>query len=236
MKKEISKEFEVKKTLWREYRSSLDLQKIDTEKTADKTIFFLSTGTIGLSLTILDKFFVSNKCFYFILIIGWLCLMASIIIQAISYFFASKRLAITIDKVDEVLESYDNDSFIESEKNVHKDVESSNVIISSGTKLAFYLMILGICLVLLFTIVVITNKNQKDDKNTENNNSKFKYECMSNNKNNKPAPEKVNNQTRLTEQKQTFSQAGSGESKTQENKQAVQIVKPPSTSKPKEDK
>jgi len=236
VKKKISKEFELKKTLWREYRSSLDLQKIDTEKTADKTIFFLATGTIGLSLTILDKFLVSNKCFYFILIIGWLCSIASIIIQAISYFFASKRLAISIDKVDEVLESYDDDSFIESEKNVHEDVKSSNVIIGSGTKWAFSLMIVGICLVLLFTIVVILTKNSKDDTNSENNNSKFKYECMSNNKNNKPAPEKVNNQTRLNEQKQTFSQAGSGESKTRENKQAVQIAKPPSITKPKEDK
>jgi hypothetical protein len=99
-----------------------------------------------------------------------------------------------------------------------------------------FLMILGICLVLLFTIVVITTKNQKDDTKTENNNTNFKYECMSNDKNNKPATEKEKNQTNLNEQKQTFSQAGSGESKTQENKQAVQIAKPPSITKPKEDK
>ena len=236
MIQKISEENEVKKSQWRDYRGSLDLQKIDTEKTADKTIFFLATGTIGISLTILDKFFVSNKCFYFILIIGWLCLMASIIIQAISYFIASKRLSITIDKVDEVLESCDDDTFIKSEKNVHENVESSNIIISYGTKWAFFLMILGICLVLLFTIVVITTKNPKDDTKTVNNNSKFKYECMSNDKNNKTAPEKVKNQTRLNEQKQTFSQAGSGESKTQENKQAVQIAKPPSITKPKKHK
>ncbi len=138
MIQKISEENEVKKTQWRDYRGSLDLQKIDSEKTADKTIFFLATGTIGISLTIIDNFFVSNKCFYFILIIGWLCLMASIIIQAISYLVASNRLSITIDKVDEVLESGDDESFIRSEKNVHENVKSSNVIISYGTKWAFF--------------------------------------------------------------------------------------------------
>jgi hypothetical protein len=86
VEKEISKEFEEKKLCGSSPEVLLICKKFIRKRQQIMQSFF-ATGTIGLSLTILDKFLVSNKCFYFTLIIRWLCLIASIIIQAISYLF-----------------------------------------------------------------------------------------------------------------------------------------------------
>ncbi len=237
----MNKELETQKTEWRNYRSSLDLQKIDIEKTADKTIFLIASGSIGLSITFLDKIAISNKWWFLILLFSWFLLVYSIFIQAKSHIIASKKILEAIDKVDDVLLSNDQDSFLGAQSVTHEHVSEKNNEIRINTERAFKFMIIGISLMLLFfSIVILTSKSEQIELKKYNcfdtNYFIIKPDTMSKRDSNKQAPEKVKNSTRLNEEKQTFSQTGSGAAKTRENKQAVQIAKPPAITKPNENK
>jgi hypothetical protein len=236
----MSNELETKKIVWREYRNFLDSQKIDIEKTADKIIFLIASGSIGLSITFLDKITISNKWLFLILLFSWGFLVYSIFIQAKSHIIASRKILEVIDKVDDVLLSTDEDSFFKSQSVTHKNVSEKNNEIRNNTEQAFKFMIIGISFMLVFfSVVVLTSKTEQVQiKNIILDTNYFikKSDTMSKSESNKPAPEKVKNSTRLNEEKQTFSQTGSGEAKTRENKQAVQIAKPPAITKPNENK
>lgn len=150
-------------TPWQVYRDGLITQKIDLEKEIDKTVFTVSSGAIAISLTIVDKLAPpeSFKWFYFVLALGWLTLVISLIMQSLSYYAIAKKIRESILKVEDIINSETTndleiyqDKYYDYWKVQNKSIDKMNSW-SLGT------MIGGVIFVLTFAILSVSFRQVK---------------------------------------------------------------------------
>ncbi|MFZ4414198.1 MAG: hypothetical protein ACOYOV_14035 [Bacteroidales bacterium] len=145
--------------------------KLNIEKTIDKSedyfetkITYISAGTLGLSFAFIEKIVnITNSTNKWLLILGWLLLCATLLINLMSHLI-SKRYAYKIeDELDE-LDSENEEDVNKFNKNVRKRNYITDIInFFSGI-----ILILGIISIVIFASLNIT-KQTTSDKQPKNN-------------------------------------------------------------------
>lgn len=224
---------------WKTYRETLGTQKIDIEKQVDQTVFTISSGTIGLSLAILDKISPSPQFnwLFWILGLGWLLLSTSLILQAVSMWKAAKKISTTIENVEELVQATSPNEFYSKQEVFYDTFQNANNTIDRINFASLLCMLLGILATLVFAFSSVLVRESKDDevkkyeltiKDSLNN----KIIIMSNDKHR----DKPSGKDSSSEKAKNFSrEINKGrEGKLNENKQAQQIATPPIKTKPKD--
>lgn len=152
---------------WRDYRNGLITQKNDLEKDIDKTVFTVSSGAIAISLTIVDKLAPSNsyKWFYFVLAVGWLTLVISLILQSLSYFATAKKIRESILKVENIINSETTNDLEIYQDKYYDYWKAQNKSIDKMNSWSLGTMIGGVILVLSFAILSVSFKEEKATSN-----------------------------------------------------------------------
>lgn len=135
-------------TWWEEYRDLLYQQKSKSDDHFEKSITFITSGALGLTLTFHDKIvpFSNAICVYFIAI-GWTLLVATLFVNLYSHYQSSKSTDSTIDDVDEVIAyklTYDGFR--------HK-VNTRNSMINHLNKASIYLLGAGLISIILYVSI-----------------------------------------------------------------------------------
>lgn len=151
------------KAPWIKYRDDLVTQKTEIERTADKTVFAISTGAIGVSLAIIDKLIPPDnyRYVYFILAFSWLFLVISIIMQATSFIKIAKKIGSNISKIDTVLNAKSTEELSKADEEYRENWAKDNKDITNYGVWAIRLMVLGISLLVIFSFLSLYLRRDK---------------------------------------------------------------------------
>lgn len=138
--KKSKKEIEV----WKEYRLSVLEQKSKSDDDFEKYITFIASGSLGLTITFIDKISPLNESiFIWVIAIGWVFLAFTLFVNLLSHFLSSKYNEKTVQDIDDE---------IDYEVLISK-IDSRNKIISRLNLSSIILLGLGIILILIYAII-----------------------------------------------------------------------------------
>lgn len=135
-----------------------------TEEIFESLIIKIATGAIAISFSFVSAMSALIQYQYFeILGIGWLCLVACIIVNILSHLALKKRARATIKSIDDLLENDDtNELQVQIEAtNIRDGIDKNNKVLDNCyNKPTAWLLVVGISAVLVFLIVnTINNQN-----------------------------------------------------------------------------
>ncbi len=137
-------EEEIQIVVWKEYRLSVLEQKSKSDDDFEKYITFIASGSLGLTITFIDKISPLNESiFIWVIAIGWVFLAFTLFVNLLSHFLSSKYNEKTVQDIDDE---------IDYEVLISK-IDSRNKIISRLNLSSIILLGLGIILILIYAII-----------------------------------------------------------------------------------
>jgi hypothetical protein len=125
-----------------EYRKSILVEKGKSDDDFEKYITFIASGSLGLTLTFIDKISpLKQSIGIWIIIVGWFFLASTLFINLLSHYLSSKHNEKTVQDIDNEIK-YDN---------LIVNIDDRNKIISSLNLSSIILLGLGILFILIFT-------------------------------------------------------------------------------------
>ncbi len=127
-----------------EYRKSILEEKSKSDDDFEKYITFIASGSLGLTLTFIDKISPLDKSiFKWVIVLGWFSLGITLFINLLSHYISSINNTKTVQDVD------DNIPYDELTNNIDK----RNKIISNLNLTSIILLGFGILCILIFTTI-----------------------------------------------------------------------------------
>lgn len=143
----LEKETEEIDRIRSEFYSSIDKSENDLER----KITYISAGGLALSLGFLEKIVnLSSASYFFIIIVGWLCLALTLSINLIS-ILTSRKLTM------KSLEDFDSNI---SDKDFRNNIAERNKKISKLDQFSLVSLLLGIALIIVFCSINLFNKKE----------------------------------------------------------------------------
>lgn len=150
------------KTPLLKYKDALDKHKEKIEKISDdssnlfeKQLSYISAGSLSLSFIIVENFFdtISSTHFKALLIIGWILLAVTLLLNLYSHNYAGKVHNESVSLIDEfITNGTDIDEFEESEITITKGKNKIDTI----NTITLITLIIGIVLIIAFTSINIS--------------------------------------------------------------------------------
>jgi hypothetical protein len=127
---------------WQEYRKSILVEKGKSDDDFEKYITFIASGSLGLTLTFIDKISpLKQSIGIWVIIVGWLFLASTLFINLLSHFLSSRNNEKTIQNLDDEI-NYDE---------LISNINQRNKIVSNLNLASIILLGLGIFFILIFT-------------------------------------------------------------------------------------
>jgi hypothetical protein len=127
---------------WKEYRKSILVEKGKSDDDFEKYITFIASGSLGLTLTFIDKISpLKQSIGIWIIIVGWLFLASTLFINLLSHFLSSRYNEKTIQDLDDEI-NYDD---------LIDNIDKRNKIVSNLNLASIILLGIGILFILIFT-------------------------------------------------------------------------------------
>jgi len=127
---------------WKEYRKSILVEKGKSDDDFEKYITFIASGSLGLTLTFIDKISpLKHSIGIWVIIVGWFFLASTLFINLLSHFLSSRYNEKTIQDLDDEI-NYDN---------LIDNIDKRNKIVSNLNLASIILLGLGILFILIFT-------------------------------------------------------------------------------------
>ena len=145
-------------------REAFQRVKEKSEDDFEKYITYISAGALGLSLTFIEKIVqFKETVFLWVLILGWLFLTLTLLVNLLSHFY-SKRL------IDKTIEDFDNKdpSLLSNIKKRNKNIDKVNIS-------TIITLILGITLLIIF-ISLNANNMAKERQTVQKPQQNERYE------------------------------------------------------------
>ncbi|KQC31863.1 hypothetical protein AAU57_14725 [Nonlabens sp. YIK11] len=103
---------------WEEYRNALLIAKTKSDDYFEKAITFISSGSLGLTLTFHDKIVPLEKAVVVpLLAFGWFFLAVTLFLNLISHYKASRSTELSVSEVDMIMEiKFSYSSFVDNLK------------------------------------------------------------------------------------------------------------------------
>lgn len=100
------------KQTYTNYREELYKSILSNSENLDRTIITLSTASLGLSLTLIDKLIPMQEAFFkSLLMASWICFVLSIILVIISYLVGQKAVKVQLAYAEEFYIKKNNEFF-----------------------------------------------------------------------------------------------------------------------------
>lgn len=132
------------KQAWIEYRKSVLVEKGKSDDDFEKYITFIASGSLGLTLTFIDKISPLKESIYiWVIIIGWFFLASTLFINLLSHFLSSKYNEKTIQDIDDEIDYNTLIKFIDKRNKRVSNLNLSSII----------LLGLGILCIIIFTTI-----------------------------------------------------------------------------------
>lgn len=155
---------------YKEYRKELQKVVDKCEDEFEKRLIYIAAGALGLSFTFISNIVeIDGARFIWILICGWISLIACICINLLSHTSSKTKAQKTIDEIDNELEKEEFDD-TELRKNIDKRNKNTEFI----NKLTTWLMIGGICLIVAFASINMLKSNTEKDISQKEEKSEIK--------------------------------------------------------------
>ena len=127
---------------WKEYRKSILVEKGKSDDDFEKYITFIASGSLGLTLTFIDKISpLKQSIGIWVIIVGWIFLASTLFINLLSHFLSSRYNEKTIQDLDDEI-NYDD---------LIDNIDKRNKIVSNLNLASIILLGLGILFILIFT-------------------------------------------------------------------------------------
>jgi len=141
---------------WEEYRNVLYIQKSKSDDLFEKSITFISSGALGLTLTFHDKIVpVENSIYVIIIALGWALLVATLFINLISHYQSSKSTDNSIDEIDGIID------YKTSYSTFQNNLSKRNRRIDNLNKVSIMLLGLGLFLIIIYVSINIHYGKEK---------------------------------------------------------------------------
>ncbi len=129
---------------WIEYRKSILIEKGKSDDDFEKYITFIASGSLGLTITFIDKISPLKESIYiWVIVMGWLFLASTLFINLLSHFLSSKYNEKTVQDLDEDIKY----------KTLINNIDKRNKIVSNLNLSSIILLGLGILSILIFTTI-----------------------------------------------------------------------------------
>tara|TARA_R110001583_G_scaffold125603_1_gene277153 strand:+ start:5828 stop:6262 length:435 start_codon:yes stop_codon:yes gene_type:complete len=129
---------------WKEYRLSLLEEKGKSDDDFEKYITFIASGSLGLTLTFIDKISpLKESIFIWVIVLGWFSLAATLFVNLLSHYISSANNTKAIQDIDDDL---NYEELVDNIDKRNKFVSRLNII--SIISLGF-----GITCILIFTTI-----------------------------------------------------------------------------------
>jgi hypothetical protein len=127
---------------WKEYRKSILIEKGKSDDDFEKYITFIASGSLGLTLTFIDKISpLKQSIGIWVIIVGWVFLACTLFINLLSHFLSSRYNEKTIQDLDDEIK-YDE---------LINNIDKRNKLVSRLNISSIILLGLGIFFILIFT-------------------------------------------------------------------------------------
>lgn len=127
---------------WKEYRKSILVEKGKSDDDFEKYITFIASGSLGLTLTFIDKISpLKQSIGIWVIIVGWMFLASTLFVNLLSHFLSSRHNEKTIQDLDDEIK-YDE---------LISNINKRNKIVSNLNLASIILLGLGILFILIFT-------------------------------------------------------------------------------------
>jgi hypothetical protein len=127
---------------WKEYRKSILVEKGKSDDDFEKYITFIASGSLGLTLTFIDKISpLKQSIGIWVIIVGWVFLASTLFINLLSHFLSSRYNEKTIQDLDDEIK-YDD---------LINNIDKRNKLVSNLNLTSIILLGLGILFILIFT-------------------------------------------------------------------------------------
>jgi hypothetical protein len=129
---------------WEEYRKSLLIEKSKSDDDFEKYITLISSGGLGITIAYMNQIVpLKAAIVIWVLLTGWILLIATLFLNLYSHYKASKDKEDTINDIDEDI-PYDC---------LMKNIENRNKIINNLNFWSIICLGLGLLSIILFTII-----------------------------------------------------------------------------------
>lgn len=127
-----------------EYRKSILEEKSKSDDDFEKYITFIASGSLGLTLTFIDKISPLDKSiFIWVIVLGWFSLAITLFVNLLSHYISSKNNTRTIQDIDDDL-PYDD---------LVANIDRRNKVVSNLNLSSIILLGFGILCILIFTTI-----------------------------------------------------------------------------------
>ena len=129
---------------WTEYRLSLLKEKGKSDDDFEKYITFIASGSLGLTLTFIDKISpLKESIFIWVIVLGWFSLAVTLFVNLLSHYISSANNTKAIQDIDDDL-SYDE---------LVGNIDRRNKIVSRLNIISIISLGFGITCILIFTTI-----------------------------------------------------------------------------------
>lgn len=129
---------------WVEYRKSILKEKGKSDDDFEKYITFIASGSLGLTLTFIDKISpLKESICIWIIVVGWLFLASTLFINLLSHFLSSRYNEKTVQDIDDDIEY----------SKLISNIDKRNKVVSNLNLSSIILLGLGILFILIFTTI-----------------------------------------------------------------------------------
>jgi predicted histidine transporter YuiF (NhaC family) len=130
---------------WEEYRKLLYTQKSKSDDQFEKAITFITSGSLGLTITFHSNIVpVENAIYVLLIAFGWIFLVATLFVNLMSHYLSSKSLDKSMDEIDEVIQY--KISFSTLQSNLNK----RNKKIDNLNKMSLAFLAIGLILIIFY--------------------------------------------------------------------------------------
>lgn len=132
---------------WKDYRKSLLEQKSKSDDDFEKYITYISSGALGLTVTLINNVIpIKESCYTGVIITGWILLALTLFINLFSHYLSSRYNELSLQDFDDDL---DYESLI-------LNIDKRNRLISYLNLISIISLGLGLVLILIFLAVNIS--------------------------------------------------------------------------------
>ena len=140
---------------WDNYRLSLLLEKSKSDDHFEKYITVIASGALGLTITFIDKISpLEHAICIWIISIGWFLLTATLFINLLSHYIASKNNTKAVQDIDDEKE-YDD---------IVSGINSRNKKMNRLNLASIYTLAIGLLCILIYTSINAYNGKKNHNK------------------------------------------------------------------------
>lgn len=146
---------------WEEYRSSIYDQQTKSHDLFEKSMTFITSGALALTLTFHDKIVpVGNAKAIPLIATGWILLAITLFVNLVSHYLSSKSLNKSADEIDQVI------TYKLSFEKFYNNLEKRNKNIDRLNKITIWSLGVGLILIIFYVTINIYNgeKEQSESK------------------------------------------------------------------------